>query len=324
MSSNGAKVAIRLLQEAAERGDLDPWDVDVIAVIDGFLDQLQVRIQLPRLVAQRGGSYEQDLSESSEAFLAASVLVALKADVLKQSIVPTDVAPEDSVDTEAEPWEEDDTTLVLPPRAERFLSRRPVAPPPLQRKVTLGELIQQLETMEAQLEAGNGIKRRPKRTSPLSRRAAVAEVTALAHREKLPETTAALHRFLDQWPRQGSAGNFEELVKAWAQAAPPDLDTDRVGVFWALLFLCSQGRVDLHQCGGLHGPLHFEVRPAASSKGDGSAQPATQAEITSVEPAEAAASGPSAVLPFPRLPGASQPGTPAAGRSGSDKEAVAA
>jgi segregation and condensation protein A len=52
----GARLAIRLLQEAAERGDLDPWDVDVIAVVDGFLDQLRQRIEVPRLVAARSCS----------------------------------------------------------------------------------------------------------------------------------------------------------------------------------------------------------------------------------------------------------------------------
>ena len=65
-------MAIRLLQDAAERGDLDPWDVDVIAVVDGFLDQLRQRMVVPRLVLtnapSRGGSYEQDLAETSEAF----------------------------------------------------------------------------------------------------------------------------------------------------------------------------------------------------------------------------------------------------------------
>ena len=87
----GARLAIRLLQDAAERGDLDPWDVDVIAVVDGFLDQLRQRIEVPRQIAAalagRGGSYERDLAESSEAFLAASVLVGLKAEVLEASIV---------------------------------------------------------------------------------------------------------------------------------------------------------------------------------------------------------------------------------------------
>ena len=91
MPNAGARLAIRLLQEAAERGDLDPWDVDVIAVVDGFLDQLRQRIEVPRLVALnagQGGSYEQDLAATSEAFLAASVLVGLKAEVLERQTFP--------------------------------------------------------------------------------------------------------------------------------------------------------------------------------------------------------------------------------------------
>ena len=44
-----------------------------------------------------------------------------------------------------------------------------------------------------------------------------------------------------------------------------DLDRDRVGVFWALLFLCAQGTVDLHQEQGLFGPLNLRrVEPADS------------------------------------------------------------
>ena len=34
-----------------------------------------------------------------------------------------------------------------------------------------------------------------------------------------------------------------------------ELDCDRVGVFWALLFLCHQGKLELEQEGGLFGPL---------------------------------------------------------------------
>jgi len=80
----------------------------------------------------------------------------------------------------------------------------------------------------------------------------------LAHREKLPETTAALSLFLQQWPAALAWVDFEQLVAAWAASAPADLDHDRVGVFWALLFLCSQGRLDLQQEGGLFGPLQIK------------------------------------------------------------------
>ena len=100
----GARLAIRLLQDAAQSGTLDPWDVDVISVVDGFLDQLKQRIEVPRRVAaqlgQQGGSYERDLAESSEAFLAASVLVGLKAEVLEASTLPPEPMLEDAFDAD--------------------------------------------------------------------------------------------------------------------------------------------------------------------------------------------------------------------------------
>ena len=141
MATAGARLAIRLLQDAAERGELDPWDVDVIAVVDGFLDQLRQRIEVPRLVAAmgHGGSYEQDLAETSEAFLAASMLVSLKAEVLEAQTFPQDVGLEEDFsydfDAEGQGWLIS-PGVELPRRPERHLLRRPVAPPPLQRPAT--------------------------------------------------------------------------------------------------------------------------------------------------------------------------------------------
>ena len=263
MATDGARLAIRLLQDAAERGDLDPWDVDVIAVVDGFLDQLRQRIEVPRLVAAlgRGGSYEQDLAETSEAFLAASMLVSLKAAALEEQTFPPEpeLVEEGSFDFEAEAdgWLLS-SGLELPRRPERHLLRRPVAPPPLQRPVTLGELIRQLEDIAERLEQEEGQRGKRQRSRRFSDRAVIEQVASLAHREKLPETTAALSRFLQQWPPALEWTGFEQLVEAWRAVAPPDLDSDRVGVFWALLFLCSQGRVELEQQGGLFGPLQLK------------------------------------------------------------------
>ena len=263
MADSGARLAIRLLQDAAERGDIDPWDVDVIAVVDGFLDQLRSRLELPRLLAAaagRGGSYEQDLAETSEAFLAASVLVGLKAEVLEARTFPPEPLEDDSlafdVDADGQGWLLA-PGVELPARPERHLLRRPVAPPPLQRPVTLGELIRQLEEIAERLEQQEGQGRQRQRSRRFSDRAVIEQVAALAHREKLPETTAALSQFLLQWPPAVEWCGFEQLVEAWAGVAPEDLDCDRVGVFWALLFLCSQGRVELEQEGGLHAPLQL-------------------------------------------------------------------
>ena len=272
MAEAGARLAIRLLQDAAERGDIDPWDVDVIAVVDGFLDQLRQRIVVPRLIASCGGSYEQDLSETSEAFLAASVLVGLKAEVLEASTFPPQPVQEFELEfAEAdEAWA--DGAPPLPLRPERHLRRRPVAPPPLQRPITLGELISQLEEIATQLEQDQSRGPRASRGRRYSDRAAIAQVAALAHREKLPETTAALSRFLAGGLQGGTEAEdphwqgFEELVANWADyvrscAAEEELDADRVGVFWALLFLCSQGKVELDQQGGLFAPLRLRCLP---------------------------------------------------------------
>ena len=249
------------------RGDLDPWDVDVIAVIDGFLDQLRQRITVPPLVpnarAGQGGSYERDLAETSEAFLAASVLVSLKAEVLEASTFPQvsdlEDAQEFGFEADGQGWLLEEG-VELPRRPERHLWRRPVAPPPLQRPVTLGELIRQLEDIAARLEQEDGRIRQRQRNRRYSDRAAIQQVAALAHREKLPETTAALSQFLLTWPVAHEWVSFERLVEAWSSAveskqADDELDRDRVGVFWALLFLCHQGKVELEQEGELFGPL---------------------------------------------------------------------
>ncbi|MFM7266813.1 MAG: segregation/condensation protein A [Cyanobium sp.] len=282
MAEAGARLAIRLLQDAAERGEIDPWDVDVIAVIDGFLDQLRSRIGVPRLVVPeapgggQGGSYEQELAQTSEAFLAASVLVGLKAELLESATFPPEPVLEDAfaADDDGFGWG-DDLPLALPRRPERHLRRRPVAPPPLQRPVTLGELIRQLEDIAERLEQQEGTGRPRVRSKRYSDRAAIAQVAALAHREKLPETTAALSRYLQEWEATAETSwvDFEQLVAAWGEevdrrGAGEDLDRDRVGVFWALLFLSAQGRLELEQSGGLFGPLQLRrlLEPGESAQ----------------------------------------------------------
>jgi len=63
--------------------------------------------------------------------------------------------------------------------------------------------------------------------------------------------------FLNGWENALQWVNFESLVLRWSEVAADDLDTDRVGVFWALLFLSSQGQVELEQMGSLHGPIRL-------------------------------------------------------------------
>ena len=285
----GARLAIRLLQDAAQQGDLDPWDVDVIAVIDGFLDQLKQRIEVPRQVEEalkrRGGSYERDLADSSEAFLAASVLVGLKAEVLEASTFPPQPEVEEMFEADFADQGWLDPSFDIPRHPERHLQRRPVAPPPLRRPVTLGELIEQLESIAEQLESDELDMRRRQRQKRYSNKEAIAQVAALAHREKLPETTAAMGVFLNGWEAALQWVNFEQLVVQWNDIADEDLDKDRVGVFWALLFLSSQGQVELEQMDSLHGPIRLKrlLAPGAMAQ-----MPLTSLDVPAVLPAKGA------------------------------------
>ena len=46
----GPRLLIKFLQDAAGKGDLDPWDIDVISVIDSFLEQYVNNLQNEKII----------------------------------------------------------------------------------------------------------------------------------------------------------------------------------------------------------------------------------------------------------------------------------
>ncbi len=252
---------IRLLQDAAGRGEIDPWDIDVISVIDSFLDQLNQRI--PWLNSDlkshnKNISFEKHLADSSEVFFAASVLVSLKADILEAETFESDSLEDDSILEEIEDQQWLHPDFELPKHPEKYLRRRSFSPPEMKRSATLGELISQLESIAEYVESQDLQILKKKRSKRFSERELISQVTSLAHRETLPETTAALEVFISSWELALQWVDFEFLIKKWRDIAKPDLDTDRVGVFWALLFLYSQNKISMEQEGSLYGPLRIK------------------------------------------------------------------
>lgn len=253
MTLSLAQDAIAFLIDLAERGEIDPWDVKVIDVIDRFLSELT-----PSSI--KGKPYEATLSQSGQAFLYASMLVLLKADSLAQAEVE-EQSPENPED--AEFLEAIDAGgSALPPFLERRLSRRAIAQPPRKRRVTLKELIEQLRTIAAALEDPTP-RTKVRRARPQSRSQAVRAIAQLAHQENLSEMASALEEFFqNHWTTvcQGQEWiDFELLLEFWTQIKatsqipatesdhPPSPNHDRVGVFWALLLLTSQSKVELAQ-----------------------------------------------------------------------------
>ncbi len=255
MALSLAQDAIALLIDLAERGEIDPWDVKVIDVIDRFLSELAPTNAVGR------DQYESNLSQSGQAFLYASMLLLLKADSLTQSD-QVELAEADLAD--GEDWEglELDQHAPLPANLEKQLRRRAVARPPQRRRVTLTELIEQLQVIAAALEEPTRPKLR--RAKPQTRSQAVKAIAQLAHQENLSEMAVAIDQFFTEYWDEIAKGevwiDFDLVLEFWIQIKQQnphlveenphtnDLEThERVGVFWALLLLSAQSKVELAQ-----------------------------------------------------------------------------
>ena len=244
MTVTPAQEAIAALLELAERGEIDPWDVQVIDIIDRFLHELGLPHDLDL-------AYQQtDLPRSGQAFLWASRLVLFKAETLEQWEISEE---EELGDLDfLEDLGNDNNLYALPRSLESHLRRRSAVPPPKRRRVTLEELIIEIEKIAVELEQTNG-NRSVKRPRIQSRREAVRSITQLAHQENLTETATQLeHFFQTELPKLApdrSCLSFDELVNWWRTAYPSghQIHQDRVGLFWALLLLSSQSKVELSQ-----------------------------------------------------------------------------
>lgn len=229
MSLTVAQRAIAKLIELAETGEINPWDVQVIEVIDRFLAEIPPT--------------QADLPQSGQAFLWASMLVLLKANTLSSM---NEVEAETE---ETEEWEEElsISKTRLPIALEKHLRRRSAAPPLRQRKVTLAELITQIKAIEVKLTE-KPVNKRP-RTSRSSKAQAISQ---LAHQENLTEIATYLEEFLQLNQSRLGNGNLElnELLHLLENHQPANQhikSQDKVGVFWALLLLSAESKVELFQ-----------------------------------------------------------------------------
>lgn len=248
MNASELLETITILIEQAERGEIDPWDVQVIEVIDRYLE-----LMAPQATVR---GYEADLSQSGQAFLSASMLVLFKANTLMQ--LTTLQSLEEDVADDVILENEDGVLQGHRLQLERHLRRRPAAMPPPKRRVTLQELIEQLQLMANQLKLVEKVSKplRPKR-QPTAQ--AMREALELAHQENLTEVAGELEQVLHLAAKElhleQNCLNLEQLVQLWTQtkqahqngSAHQSEHSDLVSVFWALLLLSAQSKVELFQ-----------------------------------------------------------------------------
>ncbi|NUN65886.1 segregation/condensation protein A [Pseudanabaena biceps] len=216
------KDAIALLIDLAERGEIDPWDVQVIDVVDRFLSRLIV-------------SDRRDLYDSGQAMLYASMLVLLKANSLSESQLAYDQV-EEILEDEADVNVEIANSLRLPTDFDKRLRRLPVALPPKARRITLEELIAQIEAIAEIVDRKSSKPAKRQTQGKMARKAAMKAIAQLAHKENLSEMVEEIERYFVRHPHEEI--EIADLAEVFS---------DRVGVFWGLLLMASQSKVDLYQ-----------------------------------------------------------------------------
>jgi len=251
---------VELLVQLAEDGEIDPWDIDIVAVTDKFLDRLD----------------EVDLRTSGRALFYASVLLRMKGDDL--------LAEDDLEDEEPEPWEEPLDGGEAPPpdhdpveglerEMERRLDRKHARGTP----ETLDELVRELREAERETwwkesreydtsDSPAGFQRG---TQTLDYRSGddmrvddeptQDDVTSNTHEEDIETVIEDVRATLTE---QYEAGR-DEVLYAEIQAA----GGSRVKTFLALLFLSNRGQVRLQQ-DELFGDLWIQD-PSAGAASDG-------------------------------------------------------
>ncbi len=235
---------VELLVQLADQGEIEPWDIDIVAVTDKFLAALD----------------DGDLRTGGRALFYASVLLRMKSDALMEDDDPEEESP-------LEPWEEpwdapgapDDEEWGADPfdALDREMDRR------LERKrargmpETLDELVRELREAERgswwkesrTYDTSDSPKGFRRGTQTLDYRSGddvrvdeeptAQDVTGTAHQEDIETTIRHVNRALRE---QYDAGR-EEVLYAEIQ----DAGGSRVETFLALLFLAHRGQVRLQQ-----------------------------------------------------------------------------
>lgn len=235
-------IGIAMLIDLAERGEIDPWDVKVIDAIDLHLSKLP--LQEDATLAHK----QANLSQSGQAFLWAAMLVLLKANSLEKSQSQTDEFDSGEEELELEAI----TAAGLPRNLERHISRRRTSQSRQTRPVTLQDLIQQLREI-ADTMSEPRTRNRARKGRAMSVRRATETIAGLAHDENLTEMAALVAEFLVIYTDEADFWTLDDLVNMWSAKFPPlpeqqhGVNHDRVGIFWALLLLSAQSKVELAQ-----------------------------------------------------------------------------
>jgi len=230
---------VELLVNLADDGEIDPWDIDIVAVTEEFLDRLDA----------------SDLRTGGRALFYASVLLRMKSDHLLEEPDEWEEEPADSMGVEG--FETDGAAVDPVDALEREMDRR------LERKRargmprTLDELVRELREREREsfrkahrtYDTSGSPEGYSRGTQALDYRGAdhvrmddeptVADVTGTAHDEDME---AVINEVYTSLREQYEKGRAEVLFAEVRESSGSTVET-----FLGLLFLAHRGQVRLRQ-----------------------------------------------------------------------------
>ena len=225
----GSEDPIALLVQMAERGEIDPWDVDIIFIIDRFFTE-----------AENQRSF--DLRVSGRMLFYAATLLRIKAEYFDDESIADEA--DDGSDTGEEFF--DDGSLVITrrergsgdpiPFLEQEISRR------LQRKSFRKQPVSVYMLINLLRDAEKEERRRQRESFSSFDFFSIAEdVLDIAHEETYQDTAAHVlsccHKLL----------LFKQAESVTLSMLANELDVSRHQVFISLLFLAYDGFLSLHQ-----------------------------------------------------------------------------
>ncbi|MEF8853062.1 MAG: ScpA family protein [Haloarculaceae archaeon] len=256
---NDAPEPVEVLVDLAENGEIDPWDIDIIAVTDKFLDRLD----------------EGDLRTSGRALFYASVLLRMKGDAM--------LADDDEDEPEPDPWEGamvseepvdgPDPFAALETEMDRRLERKRARGMPR----TLDELVRDLREAERdnwwkesrEYDTSDSPTGYQRGTQELDYRRGddlrmddeptAADVTERVHTEDIDEIIDDVYGAVREHYEKGR----DEVLYREVESA----GGSRVQTFLGLLFLSHRGQVRLQQ-DELFGDLWIQDPGAVSASGE--------------------------------------------------------
>jgi len=220
---------VEILVGMAERGEVDPWNIDIVDVTDRFLAELDRRKEL-------------DLRVSGRTLFYAACLLRLKSDHLEGWDGDEDEEPipdedEESLaylDFDVEPGYEGEPMDRLEREIQRRLGRKSLRKRP---PVTLYELIKQLKTAEKEQ------RRKQRRRAVVPREPdldlSAGDVVAVAHDEGYQKAVSVVMKEFRQATRDRHALTLDDLSGA--------LGWTRREVYIPLLFLMLEGELAIWQ-----------------------------------------------------------------------------